>query len=133
MRLSRAGAALDGQRLGQPLLLLWQALLHALQLRQLPVGAVKELPGARALRARHSTVSLSAYTGQCALSGAREWSAEGLTGRWRPTWESSLKGSFGCRSPYLRRSCGQLPLVDGAEQVAELVSISLRQAVPISM
>ena len=49
----------------------------------------------------------------------------------RHTWESSLKGSFGCRSPYLRRSCGQLPLVVGAEQLAELVSImSLRQAMP---
>lgn len=71
MRLPRAGAALDGQRLGQPLLLLQQSLLHALQLRQFPVGAVEELPGARALlaRPRHSTVST---TGQCALSDARE-------------------------------------------------------------
>ena len=64
MRFHCAGAALDGQRLGQPLLLLQQSLLHALQLRQLPVGAVKKLPGARALRARHSTVSL--YKAVCA-------------------------------------------------------------------
>ena len=54
-------------------------------------------------------------------------------GRPRRTWESSLKGSFDCRSPYLRRSRGQLPLFVGAEQLAELVSIewTLRQAVPI--